>query len=136
MSSSKDYICKFMQANLWHHKLVHFHFPFWIWKVWKRREKITKIWISSEQKEPFRWNKKIFSKFLKGYHLMKKIKIWWKKADTSFNRFCPLSKTPPSHPLFLTDNMKMAGIPIKIKRKISTCLFYTVFQVLEVPLFL
>ena len=29
-----------MQDSLWHHKLFHFHLPFWIWKVWKRREKI------------------------------------------------------------------------------------------------
>ena len=43
---SKNYICKLMQANLWHHKLFHFHLPFCIWKLWKGREKITKIWIS------------------------------------------------------------------------------------------
>ena len=69
--------CKFMQANSWRHKLFHFHLFFWIWKVWKGRGKITKIWISQEQKELFRWNKKHFSQFLKGYHLL---------ADTSFKR--------------------------------------------------
>ena len=42
------FICKFMQASLWHHKLFHFHLPFWIWKVWKGRDKIKKIWISRE----------------------------------------------------------------------------------------
>ena len=31
----------------------------------------TKIWISWEWKELFRWNKKHFSYFLKGYHLVK-----------------------------------------------------------------
>ena len=31
-----------MQANLWHHKLLHFHLPFLIWKVWKGMEKIQK----------------------------------------------------------------------------------------------
>ena len=41
-----------MQANSWHHKLFHFHLSFWIWKVWKEREKITKIWISWELKAP------------------------------------------------------------------------------------
>ena len=39
-----------MQANLWHHKLFHFHLPFWIWKAWKRREKITILWISRQKK--------------------------------------------------------------------------------------
>ena len=38
LSYSKNYICKFMQANLWHHKLFHFHLPFWIWKVWKGKK--------------------------------------------------------------------------------------------------
>ena len=56
--NSKNSICKFMQANLWHHKLFHFHLPFWIWKVWRGREKITKIWLSRERKELFRWNVK------------------------------------------------------------------------------
>ena len=40
---SQNYICKFMQVNSWHHKLFHLHLSFWIWKVWKRREKITKF---------------------------------------------------------------------------------------------
>ena len=35
----------------------------------------TKTWISREQTELFRWNKKHFSYFLKGYHLMIN-KIW------------------------------------------------------------
>ena len=51
LSYPKNYICKFMQVISWHHKLYHFHLPFWIWKVWKGRGKITKIW----------WNKKDFS---------------------------------------------------------------------------
>ena len=61
LSYSKYYICKFMQANSWHHKLFHFHLSFWIWKVWKGKEKITKIWISWGWKELFRWNIKRFS---------------------------------------------------------------------------
>ena len=44
----------------------------------------TKIWLSRVRKELFRWNKKHFSYFLKGYHLVKN-KKWWKIADTSFN---------------------------------------------------
>ena len=50
LSYSKNYICKFMQANSWHHKLFHFHLSFWIWKKWKGRGKNTKIWISRERK--------------------------------------------------------------------------------------
>ena len=30
LSYPKNYICKFMQANSWQHKLFHFHLPFWI----------------------------------------------------------------------------------------------------------
>ena len=85
LSYSKNYTCKFMQANSWHHKLFHFHLFFWIWKVWKGRGKITKTWISRKRKELFRWNKKHFSQFLKGYHLVKKQNIDKKIVDTSVN---------------------------------------------------
>ena len=57
-SYSKNYICIFMQVSSWYHKLFHFHLSFWIWKLGKGREKITKNWISREQKELFRRNKK------------------------------------------------------------------------------
>ena len=70
LSYSKTYICKFMQANSWY-KLFHFHLFFWIWNRWKGRGKITKIWLSREWKELFRWNKKDFSQFLKGVHWVK-----------------------------------------------------------------
>ena len=33
LSYSKNYTCKFMQVNSWHHKLFHFHLSFWIWSV-------------------------------------------------------------------------------------------------------
>ena len=75
LSYFKNYICRFVQANSGYHKLFHFHLSFCIWRVWKVRKKITKIWISRERKELFRWNKKHFSEILKGYHL-----------DTSFKR--------------------------------------------------
>ena len=83
MSYSKNHICRFMQVNSWHHKLFHFHLSLWIWKVWKGREKITKNWISREQKELFRWNRKHFIVF-KGLSFGEKINIWYKIADTSF----------------------------------------------------
>ena len=64
LSNSKNYTCKFMQVNWWHHKLFHFHFSFWIWKLWKRKEKTTKIWICQKRKELFGWKTKHFSVFL------------------------------------------------------------------------
>ena len=48
------------------------------------KDRNTKIWISQERKELFRWNKKHFSKILKSYLLVKKIKELMKIADTSF----------------------------------------------------
>ena len=44
---------------------------FWFWKVWKRREKLQKIDYLEHIKELFRWNKKHFSWFLKGYYYVK-----------------------------------------------------------------
>ena len=72
---SKNYISNFMQANWWHYKLFHSHLSFWIWELWKGREKITKILMSWERKELFRWNKEHFSYFLNGDHLEKKWKF-------------------------------------------------------------
>ena len=56
LSYFKNCICKFMQANSWHHKLFHLRLSFCIWKVWKGREKVTKIWISQERKELLKRN--------------------------------------------------------------------------------
>ena len=61
LSYSKTYISKFMQVNSWHHKLFLFHLSYWIWKVLKGKEKITKNCISREREELFKWNKKHFS---------------------------------------------------------------------------
>ena len=84
LSYSKHYTCKFMQANSrWHHKLFHFHLSFCIWKVWRRRKKITRIRISRERKELFRWNKKHFTVF-EVLLFGEKIKIWQKIVDTTF----------------------------------------------------
>ena len=38
----------------------------------KGEDENTKTWISRERKELFRWNKKHFPWFLKGYHFVKK----------------------------------------------------------------
>ena len=61
LSYSKNYICKFIQINRWYHNIFHFHLSLWIWKLWKGREKLIKIWISQEWKKLFWWNKKHFS---------------------------------------------------------------------------
>ena len=78
LSCSKIYSCKFMQANSWH-KLFHFHLFFWIWKVWKGRGKITKIWIPRERKELFRWNGNVFHSFWRTI-------VWWKYKNLIKNR--------------------------------------------------
>ena len=54
-----------MQDNLWHHKLFHFHLPFWIWKVWKGREKMTKIEYLENEKSFLDEIKNIFHSFWK-----------------------------------------------------------------------
>ena len=70
LSYCKNYIWKFMQAGSWH-RLFKLHLSFWVWIVWKKREK-NKIWISQEQKELFRsYLKNIFHSFWRAI-------IWWK----------------------------------------------------------
>ena len=44
---------------------------YWLTGEERGEDENTKIWISQERKELFRWNKKHLSKFLKGYHLVK-----------------------------------------------------------------
>ena len=74
----KQNVLSFYLDSSWCHKLWD---SSWVnLKKWLTREKIgedknTKDWISREQKEIFRWNKKHFSRFLKDYHLVKK-EIW------------------------------------------------------------
>ena len=70
MSYSRNYICKFMQVNSWHHKLFHFHLSFWIWKVWKGKKSQKFEYLKTEKSLSFG----------------DKIKIWQKTADTSFKR--------------------------------------------------
>ena len=53
LSSSKNYICKFMQVNWWHHRLFHFHLSFWIWKPWRGMAKIYKNLNISRTKRAF-----------------------------------------------------------------------------------
>ena len=70
LSYSKNYSCKFMQVNLWHHKLFHFHLPFWIWKVWKGRE----FEYLEKEKSFLDEIKNIFDSFWRPI-------IWWKNKN-------------------------------------------------------
>ena len=63
LSYSKNNICKFMQVNSWHHKLFHFHLSFWIWKVWKGREKIQKFEYLENERSFLDEIKSIFHSF-------------------------------------------------------------------------
>ena len=55
----------------------------WLTREKRSKEENTKIWISRERKELFRWNKKHLSKFLKGYHLVKNTNLI-ENSGTSF----------------------------------------------------
>ena len=74
LSYSKNYTSKFVQVNLWH-KLLHFEFSFWIWKVWKGREKIQKFEYLENEKSFLDERKNIFHCF-KGLSFCEQIKIW------------------------------------------------------------
>ena len=60
-----------MEANSWHHKLIHLHLAFWIWKVWKGMEKVQKFEYLENEKSFFDEIKHIF------YNSWRAI-IWWK----------------------------------------------------------
>ena len=52
-----------MQASSWHHKLVQFHLSSWIWKVWKRGEKLQKFEYLVNEKRFLDEIKSIFHSF-------------------------------------------------------------------------
>ena len=73
LSYFKNCICKFMQANSWHHKLFHFHLSFCIWKVWKGKKL---------QKFEYLENKKCFFDEIKDtFHSFARAIIWWKNKN-------------------------------------------------------
>ena len=74
LSYSKNCVCKFMQANSWHHKLFNFLLSFGIWKVWKGREKIIKISVSYLEKE-----KSFLDEIKNNFHSFWRAMIRWKK---------------------------------------------------------
>ena len=69
----------------WRHRFI-FDQPPGQWRTRGKRgeDRNTKISISREQKELFRWNKKHCSWFLKGYHLMRN-KIFIKNSRHKLN---------------------------------------------------
>ena len=71
LSYSKNYICKFMHVNSWHHKLFHFHLNL---GCAEKKLKNNKKLKSRKRKELSRWNKNflVVSKGLIQYHLVKK----------------------------------------------------------------
>ena len=71
LSYHKNYICKFLKANSWHQKIFYFHLSFWIWKVWKEREKTQKFEYLQNKKTFLDKTNNIFHSFLKGNHLLK-----------------------------------------------------------------
>ena len=79
-----------MPANWWHHKLFHFHSPFWMWEVWKGRKKIYKFEYLEDEKSFLDEEKKTFFIAFKGLSFGEKIKIWQKIVGTSFKGSCTL----------------------------------------------
>ena len=70
-----NYICKFIQASSWHHKLFQFHLSFCIRKAWKAREKIAKNWISGDKKKSF------LDEIKNNFHSFWRAIIWWKNKN-------------------------------------------------------
>ena len=62
-----------MQANLWHHKLSHFHLPFW--KCIKEGKKLQKFEYLEDEKSFLGEIKNIFIVF-EDLSFDEKIKIW------------------------------------------------------------
>ena len=71
LSYFRNCICKFMQANSWHHKLFHFHLSFWFRNRWKGRGKIQNVEYLENEKSFLDEIKNIFHSFWRAI-------IWWK----------------------------------------------------------
>ena len=65
-----------MQANLWHHKLFHFYFPFWTGKCGKEGKKLEKFeYLENKKSFLDEIKKKLFIVF-EGLPFDEKINIW------------------------------------------------------------
>ena len=76
-----------MQANSWHHKLFHFCLTFWIWKVWKGKEKIQKFEYLENEKSFLDETKSIFHSFWRAIYHLKKNKKLIKNGTQAFSHF-------------------------------------------------
>ena len=108
LSYSKNYTCKFMQANSWHHKLFHFHLSFWIWKVWKGREKITNNLNICRTKGVLDEIKNIFHSFWRAI-------VWWKNKNLTKNSGHKLKKFVNHFILPYSRNNKKRQLPWKFE---------------------
>ena len=79
---SKNYICKLMLANSWHHKIIHFQLSFWIWKIWKGK---------NLQKFEYLKNKKSFLDEIKTFFIVFEGRGWYRLFLTYVNRFWALT---------------------------------------------
>ena len=80
----KNFTFKFMQLSSWHHKLFHFHLPFWIGKFGKEEEKLKNFEYLENKKSFLDKIKNIFYRFWGAI-------IWWKNKNLLKNsRFKPL----------------------------------------------
>ena len=72
LSYSNKYICKFMRANSWRHKLFHSYLSLWICKIWKGIKKNLQKFENFENKMNF-FNeiKNIFYNFWRAIILVK-----------------------------------------------------------------
>ena len=74
LSYSKNYICKFMQTNSWHHKFSASICPFESGKCGKKGEKLYKLEYLENQKSFLDEIKNIFHSFWMAI-------IWWKNKN-------------------------------------------------------
>ena len=106
LSYFKNYIYKFMQVSSRYHKLFHFHLPFYIWKVWKGREKLQKYEYLDNQNS-------FFDEIKNTFHSFGRAIIWWKNKNLIKNS---------THKLYGTSLWVVASFkshPVCIYAKIS-----------------
>ena len=89
----------------------------------------TKIRVSRERKELFRWNKKHFSWFLKGYHLVRNKKLI-KNSGHKLKTFVKFTGKHLCKSLFF---IKVAGLTLGslLKKRLAhvfSCEFYKIFK--------
>ena len=74
LSYSKNYTCKSMQANSWHHKLFCFHYSSELGKCGREEEKLQKLEYLENEKSCLDEIKNTFHSFWRAI-------IWWKNEN-------------------------------------------------------